>query len=318
MRSFIFVLVVLLLAACAPRVTSPPQPITPQPTPQTSAPIPSTPTPSPQPPATPPQATPTPQAPSTAATGCNQTPPDVSPASVLVNGLERPFITYLPATYDPKKSYPLIVAFHGRTNSNAQVREYFGLETAMPESIILYPSGLRNGNSYTWANRGDDGKALRDFALFDELLRVTEYYYCVDTKKVFVVGHSLGAYFANSVACARAGVVKAVASLAGGIQTSACRGAVAALLLHNPNDNLVAISEGEKALTTFFSADGASSQGASTSGVLATFNCTWYSGTVPVVWCPHGFNTRYDGSYYPHTWPDATAQAIAYFLQSLP
>lgn len=188
----------------------------------------------------------------------------------------------------------------------------------MPESIILYPSGLRNGDSFTWSNSGDDAQALRDYALFDELLRVMSYYYCVDATKIFVVGHSLGAYFANSVACARAGVVKAVASLAGGIQTSSCRGAVAALLLHNPNDNLVAISEGEKAWSIFMNIDGAARQGAGTSGVLAAFNCTWYSGMSPVVWCPHGFNTRYDGSYYPHTWPEATAQAIAYFFQLLP
>jgi polyhydroxybutyrate depolymerase len=234
----------------------------------------------------------------------------------VVSGLERPFISYIPSDYDANKFYPLVVAFHGRTNSNAQVREYFGLEAAMPESIILYPSGLRSGNSYTWANQGDNGNDLRDYALFDELLRVMSYYYCVDTNKIFVVGHSLGAYFANSVACARAGIVKAVASLAGGIQTSVCRGAVAALLMHNPNDNLVAISEGERAFTTFMSGGG-SSQGASTSGVLASFNCTWYSGVSPVVWCPHTFSTRYDGSYYPHTWPDATAQAIAYFFQTV-
>jgi polyhydroxybutyrate depolymerase len=307
---YLFILSVVL-AACAPRVTqpSPQQPtsqqqLTPN-QPQQPAPIPQT---SPQP---------TPTQPASLTSGCGKTSPGASPASVMVGGLERPFITYIPATYDANKSYPLVVAFHGRTNSNVQVREYFGLEAAMPESIILYPSGLKNGDSYTWTNDGEEGNTLRDYALFDELLRVMSYYYCVDSKKVFVVGHSLGAYFANSVACARAGVIKAVASLAGGIQTSVCRGAVAALLLHNPNDNLVAISEGEKALNMFVGVSGAS-QGSSTSGVLASFNCTWYSGSLPVVWCPHGFNTRYDGSYYPHTWPDDTAKAMAYFFQTLP
>jgi polyhydroxybutyrate depolymerase len=300
----------LLLSACAPRVTQPPAqpPVTSQPQQPTppQQPI--------QPVVTPPvQTQPLPSA----SSGCGKSAPGAPPASVVVNGLERPFIAYIPATYDPTKSYPLVVAFHGRTNSNAQVREYFGLEAAMPESIILYPSGLRNGNSYTWANSGDDGNALRDYALFDELVRAMSYDYCVDASKIFVVGHSLGAYFANSVACARAGVVKAVASLAGGIQTSSCRGGVAALLLHNPADNLVSISEGEKAFTTFMSVDTTSRQGAGTSGVLASFNCTWYSGASPVVWCPHAFNTRYDGSYYPHTWPEATAQAIAYFFNAL-
>jgi polyhydroxybutyrate depolymerase len=305
--NFVLSVGILFLSACAPRVTSTPQPQTPisQTTPQAPTPI-------------PPQPTPAPMQ-SASSSGCNKTAPVAPPASVVVGGLERPVITYIPANYDSGKTYPLIVAFHGRTNSNADVREYFGLEAAMPESIILYPSGLRNGNTYTWANQGDDGNALRDYALFDELLRITEFYYCVDMSRVIVVGHSLGAYFANSVACARAGVVRAVASLAGGTQTSSCRGTVAALLLHNPNDNLVAISEGEKALTTFLNADGASGQGVATGDILATFNCIWYQGARnPVVWCPHGFNTRYDGSYYPHTWPDDTAKAIAYFLKNLP
>lgn len=198
------------------------------------------------------------------------------------------------------------------------MREYFGLEAAIPEAIILYPSGLKNGRSFTWANQGDDGNALRDYALFDELLRITSFYYCVNPSRVFVVGHSLGAYFANSVACARAGVVRGVASLAGGLQTFQCRASVASLLLHNPNDNLVAISEGEKARDTFMTTDNVARQGVAVGGVLAEFNCTWYAGNSPVVWCPHGFSTSYDGSYYPHTWPDKTAQAIAYFFSSLP
>jgi polyhydroxybutyrate depolymerase len=305
-------LLTILLSACAPRVTAPP----PQP-PQSS-------TPSPQPQAPQPQApqqpapTPSTPTPPTTASGCNKTPPGAPLSSISVGGLERSFITYIPADYDSRKAYPLIVAFHGRTNSNTQVRDYFGLEAAMPESIILYPSGLKNGKSFTWANQGDNGNALRDYALFDELLRITEFYYCIAPSRVFVVGHSLGAYFANSVACARAGIVRAVASLAGGLQTFQCRAPVASLLFHNPNDNLVAISEGERARDIFVAADGVSRQGVGVSGVLAEFNCVWYSGNTPVVWCPHGFNTSYDGSYYPHTWPDKTAEAIAFFFSSLP
>ncbi|MGL4610685.1 MAG: alpha/beta hydrolase family esterase [Trueperaceae bacterium] len=235
-----------------------------------------------------------------------------------MSGLERSFITYIPANYDAKKSYPLIVAFHGRSSPNTEVRNYFGLESALPESIIVYPSGLRSGGGFTWANEGDDGSNLRDYALFDELVRVTSYYYCVNPSRVFVVGHSLGAYFANSVACAKAGVVRAVASLAGGIQTSQCRAPVASLLFHNPSDTLVAISEGEKALNTFIATSSVARQGAPAGGVLAEFNCTWYGGNYPAVWCPHSFSTNYDGSYYPHTWPDKTAEAIAYFFNSLP
>ena len=70
---------------------------------------------------------------------------------------------------------------------------------------------------------------------------------CVDLDAVFVVGHSLGASFANSLACARGGQVRAVGSVAGGIDGTACTGRAAALLLHNPADRAVPISEGLRA-----------------------------------------------------------------------
>jgi poly(3-hydroxybutyrate) depolymerase len=50
------------------------------------------------------------------------------------------------------------------------------------------------------------------------------------------MGHSLGASFANSLACARTDRFRAVAAVAGGITPSDCLREVAALLLHNRRD----------------------------------------------------------------------------------
>lgn len=38
----------------------------------------------------------------------------------------------------------------------------------------------------------------------------------------------------------------------------------------------------------------------------------------PVVWCPHDDATGPGGRYYPHTWPDGAAAAIAAFFEGLP
>ena len=113
----------------------------------------------------------------------------------------------LPSPYQRGRPYPLIVAFHGRTNTNAQARDYFGLEaTASPPAIFVYPAGLRDASGqFTWSDPGDQSGALRDFALFDTIVSDLAERFCVDLDAVFVVGHSLGASFANSLACARGG-----------------------------------------------------------------------------------------------------------------
>ena len=171
------------------------------------------------------------------------------PTSFVVAGAQRETIVVLPSPYRRDRPYPLIIAFHGRTNTNVQARDYFGLEaTASPPAIYVYPAGLRDASGrFTWSDPGDPPGALRDFALFDTLVTDLAERYCVDLAAVFVVGHSLGATFANSLACARGGRVRAVGSVAGGITGTACTGRAAALLLHNPADRAVPLGEGLRA-----------------------------------------------------------------------
>ena len=254
----------------------------------------------------------------TLSAGCGQVAP-APPTSVRVGGLERPVITAVPPRYEASTPHMLVVAFHGRTNANNQARAYFGLEAALPGAIIVYPSGLRQGESFTWSDSADPPDALRDYALFDEVVRVMSAGYCLDTRRIFVVGHSLGAWFANSLACARSGVVRGVASLAGGVSAGACPQGVAAMIAHNPRDELVPVAQGEAARDLFLSTNRAAAQGVTiTSAPLRDLRCSWYSETTnPVVWCPHNINHRYDGSYYPHTWPGVWAEAVGYFFRVL-
>lgn len=292
MRLWIFIVACFCLSACAPRVVPAPSP----PVPAGKGPV---------------------AARGTA--GCRAAPV-TPPARLEVGGRVRELITVVPADYNSHRPHALVVAFHGRTNSSVQAREYFGLESAMPGTIFVYPSGLRQNGSYSWSDPGDRPDALRDYIFFDEIVRLMSATYCLEPSRVFVVGHSLGAHFANSLACARAGVVRGVASLGGGISGSSCRGGVAAMILHNPNDHLVPVAQGEAARDTFLAVGGWS--GPTTrlgAPLMQAFRCVQYgAGPNPVLWCPHPFDTRYDGSYYPHTWPPLTAAALAFFFDTLP
>src|SRR5687767_10699425 len=65
--------------------------------------------------------------------GCDLPPPARPPEVFQVAGVARQAIVSVPAVRRPGRPHPLVLAFHGRTNDNADVRRYFGLEEAAEE-----------------------------------------------------------------------------------------------------------------------------------------------------------------------------------------
>jgi polyhydroxybutyrate depolymerase len=196
------------------------------------------------------------------------------------------------------------------------VRRYFGLEEAAEEpAFFVYPAGLPDeGGRFTWSGPADPAGALRDYALFDAILDGMASTYCIDLDRVFVVGHSLGATFANSLACARGERVRALASVAGGIAPSACSGEVAALLLHNPQDRLVPLSEGERARDVLLGEPGRAREPVVRRD-LDGFACRQYGlGETPLLWCLHAQSMTPRNRFYPHQWPRGAAGAIMGFF----
>jgi polyhydroxybutyrate depolymerase len=253
--------------------------------------------------------------------GCQAGGSAEPPASVTVRGRERSFIARVPGGYTGAEPHDLIVAFHGRTNPNTSVQDYFELDEALPNAIILYPIALPDGVGFRWSDPGDVPAELRDYAFLDALLVAFGGAFCVDLERVFVVGHSLGASFANSVACHRGGVVRAVASVAGGIEGRECDGGVAAMVIHHPEDGLVPIAEGLRARDAFLAANGLGGHPVPASEPeLLALGCQRYGRDAPdpVIWCEHDDSSSYGGAYYPHTWPDAASTAIARFFRDLP
>lgn len=255
--------------------------------------------------------------------GCHSAPATASPDRVVVAGTERTFLARAPSG---PSSAPrdLVIAFHGRTNDAAQARRYFRLDGALPEAVIVYPQALpATPGTFAWADPGDPPDALRDFELVDAIIDAFGETSCIDLERVFVVGHSLGAYFANDVACRLGDRVRAVASVAGGLQGGRCIGGTAALLIHHPEDALVPMRAGEGARDAFLAANGPADATATPAPhpALATLGCVRYGdadAADPVVWCAHDDATWPSGRYDTHAWPVATPAAIAAFFRHLP
>ena len=253
--------------------------------------------------------------------GCGEPAPRLAPAALRVDGRRRGLITVVPPGYRADVPHRLVIAFHGRTNSNAMARGYFGLEQAVPgPTIFVYPSGLhRRDGSYSWSDPKDPTEALPDLGLFDAVVARISSLYCIDRTQIFAVGHSLGAWYANSLACARGGVLRAVGTIAGGIRLSNCRGGVAALLFHNPRDRHVNYHYGLEARDLLRARNGV--EGPSRRLSLDGFACQRYgpaAASNPVLWCPYTQTTGHSGRYYPHHWPDGAGRAIMDFFAALP
>lgn len=252
--------------------------------------------------------------------GCGVEPPASPPAALQVDGRTRPLIAVVPDDYRPDRAHQLVIAFHGRTSPNRVVRSYFGLEPhAGRPTIFVYPSGLKGEDGgFTWWDDGNASEDLRDFALFDLLLERFSHLYCLDLDQVFAVGHSLGASFVNSLGCARGDRLRAIATLAGGVMPSPCRGPTAAVIFHNPNDQLVAFSYGLQTRRLYLIENGLDDAAPVRRG---RFACTRYGrpdAPDPVLWCPHTQNYSPHGEFYPHQWPSGAGAVIMRFFESLP
>lgn len=241
--------------------------------------------------------------------GCGNAaaPTGVMNESIDVGGTSRTYVLSVPVGYDPNTPLALVFAWHGLGGSGSLARLYFGVEQgAAGGAIFVYADGLvvpQGGTGWDLDVNGDD------VLLFDALLAHIEQTYCVDANRVFSTGHSFGGYFSNTLGCARADVLRAIAPVAGGGPFAlSCTGPLSAWLAHGQNDPTVDITQGEASRDHWLGEDGCST---STSPVDPP-PCEAYAGCqngTAVTWCAHTGG---------HEWPDFAAGGIWGFFASLP
>lgn len=250
--------------------------------------------------------------------GCGKAEATI-PTSVTVFDMNRTFLVTKPRNYVVHDPSPLVIAFHGRTNNNEQVRNYMKLDRELTDSFIVYPAAISNGNgSFSWASPGDPAQKIRDIAFFDDIVETFAKNFCIDMDRISVVGHSLGAWMANTVACVRGDIVLASATVGGDSVFTDCNGPAAAFIAHSPQDRLAPFSGAERVRDMRMEENQCNSE-RPTPGPTA-LNCTTYpicAGGNRVLFCPHEEYANNGGSPYYHTWPNETAGEIKKFLQSL-
>ena len=137
--------------------------------------------------------------------------------SVNVDGKNRTFIMHVPSAYKGDKPVPLVVDYHPIGGSGqGQLQGTTYKSQTDPEGVIsLYPDGT-GGKSMMGAgwNVGPCCSNDDDVKFSREMIKSVEEKVCIDTKRVYATGFSMGGGMSNHVACYMSDIYAAVAPAA--------------------------------------------------------------------------------------------------------
>lgn len=108
------------------------------------------------------------------------------------NMISRPVIIKTCAKIDNLKSYPIVIALHGRGGSNKNWVQPLSKFTNSGEFIGVYPQGHLN----SW-NLGQEPSNADDIAFISNVIDTLLSYSNVDENKIFAVGNSNGSAMVN-------------------------------------------------------------------------------------------------------------------------
>ena len=169
------------------------------------------------------------------------------PDGLTIGGLQRTYLVHVPPGLEQPNG--LVINLHGAgmtgaaqaamTNYNA-IADQHGFVVAYPEGIDL-----------SWADgRGasvPDRQGVDDVGFLVAIADRLTQDFGIDTGRVFATGMSAGAFMANRLACSRADVFSAVATVAGTLgSTFPCSPSqpVSVLTIHGTADNVVPFNGG--------------------------------------------------------------------------
>ena len=140
-------------------------------------------------------------------------------------GEPRPTLLYLPQEYDGSSKVPLLINLHGYSGNGSSQSAYTRLQEVAFNNGIAYvaPDGLADnlGNNYWNATTAccDFNKSkVDDVEYIDSLIKRAQESAKIDSKRIYLFGHSNGHFMAYAYLCNGKRNVAAVAGLAGAME----------------------------------------------------------------------------------------------------
>ena len=116
----------------------------------------------------------------------------------------RTYHVWGPSGYNPNKTYPVVMTYHGLQTNGSDFESWFKMEDyTNNEAFVVYPDAV-GANAY-WDVDGES-----DLAFFDEMVKQLGATYCINPSRILGFGFSYGGHFVDHLGCKRAGYVKAI------------------------------------------------------------------------------------------------------------
>ena len=160
--------------------------------------------------------------------GCQTTVPSGTyDLTIRSSNVDRRYRAYVPPGYRPGTPTALVLSLHGRGGDiNAQVGSGLNAEADRHSYVIAYPQGLPDDSpqhTTAWNAGSCCGKA-NDVQFMRDVVTHVKANLCIDGKRVYAAGFSMGAFMVQRLACEASDVFAAVISNSGSlmIRPTAC------------------------------------------------------------------------------------------------
>jgi polyhydroxybutyrate depolymerase len=173
------------------------------------------------------------------------------PPEVTVGG-DRPAVLKVPDVYDGVTPLPLIVAMHGYTNWAERFDAWWGLSSRVdPDGIfLLLPEGTVENSSagHRFWNATDAccnryGSNADDVSYLLGLVDEVSGRFAIDSSRIYLTGHSNGAFMSYRLACEASDRFAAIGAMAGATfqyeGDCTAKNAISVLHVHGNADTLV-------------------------------------------------------------------------------
>jgi len=197
-----------------------------------------------------------------------------STVNLQSGGMNRSYLLHVPPGYDGTKAVPLVFDVHGYTSfaSEQMMRSKWDKMADKEGFVLIEPDGVNkswNAGSCCGGNKQDDVKFFRD------MVTKATAELCIDSKRVYVSGHSNGGMMTYALACEAADIFAAVAPVCG-ISMSpsgSCKPArpIPVLAIRGLNDGTVTINTADADINTWLSNDKCAKDQVTSSGVCKTY-----------------------------------------------
>lgn len=131
---------------------------------------------------------------------------------ILVDGINREFVTYIPAISNTTDKLAVIISLHGRVGTGKGMMDFadFRRIAVHEKFLIVCPDGINrswNDGRPTPAQK----KGINDVHFIDQLITYIISNYPVDASRVYLTGMSNGGFMASRLACELNNRIAAVA-----------------------------------------------------------------------------------------------------------